>query len=146
MANTVVSSSLDYYNSLLEVCLLICTGWSMCWTHSLGLSQNTQIMLLQLLLLRSHYNSIFQIAILVCKFLHTGNPKYFNSSLILWNNIYNNTMFPEIPRFIQGVFWCSFFQERSPKLCQALKVTCFINYELSCDADLDYPNSTWVMH
>ena len=55
--------------------------------------------------IRVKYCSIFKTAVLVCKFLHSGNPKYFEPFLIPRHSTYNihrsqsDGMFLEVPQF-----------------------------------------------
>ena len=54
--------------------------------------------------------SILKTATLIYKFLHIGNPNYFDSSLRLCNSKYNtrhgqpNSLFLEVPKFVPSVF------------------------------------------
>ena len=96
VANALLSSRLDYCNSLFRslsssnMCRLQCVQNTLARivTKHTKYANITPI-LKDLHWLPIHYRSIFKTAILVCKFLHAGNPKYFGSSLRLCNSKYN---------------------------------------------------------
>ena len=111
-ANALVGSCLDYCNSLFR-------GLSALDLHKLQCVQNSLARIVANTTKYSHitpvrkalhwllikYRSIFKTAVLVYKFLHSGNPKYFEPFLIPRHSAYNTRrsqsdgMFLEVPHF-----------------------------------------------
>ena len=95
-ANSLVRSHLDYCNSLFR-------GLSALDLHKLQCVQKSLARIVANTTKFSHitpfrkalhwlpikYCSIFKTAVLVCKFLHNGNPKYFEPFLIPRHSAYN---------------------------------------------------------
>ena len=107
-ANALAVSRLDYSNSLLQ----ICAYFSVFRTVLPELCPSTPPSIHTSLQLEKHYIgcrtmycSIFKTAVLVCKFLHSGNPKYFEPFVIARHSAYNTCrsqldgMFLEVPLF-----------------------------------------------
>ena len=58
------------------------------------------------------YHSIFQIVVLVYKFLHSGNPKYFEPFLIPTHNAYNTHPSQSDGMFLEFPYFVSVFKSR----------------------------------
>ena len=113
-ANALVGSRLDYCNSLFR-------GLSALDLHKLQCVQNSLARIVANTTKYSHitpvrkalhwlpikYRSIFKTAMLVYKFLHSGNPKYFEPFLIPRHSAYNTRrsqsdgIFLEVPTLVQ---------------------------------------------
>ena len=111
-ANALVGSRLDYCNSLfrglsaLDLCKLQCVQNSLARivANTTKYSHITPVRK-ALHWLPIKYRSIFKTAMLVYKFLHSGNPKYFEPFLIPRHSAYNTRrsqsdgIFLEVPHF-----------------------------------------------
>ena len=111
-ANALVGSCLDYCNSLFRGLSALDLRKLQCVQNSLAriVANTTKYSHITPVRKALHwlpikYRSIFKTAVLVYKFLHSGNPKYFEPFLIPRHSAYNTCqsqsdgMFLEVPHF-----------------------------------------------
>ena len=111
-ANALVGSCLDYYNSLFRGLSALDLRKLQCVQNSLArfVANTTKYSHITPIRKALHwlpikYHSIFKTAVLVYKFLHRGNPKYFAPFLIPRHSAYktrqsqSDGMFLEVPHF-----------------------------------------------
>ena len=114
-ANALVTSRLDYCNSLFRSCpVSTCANYIVFKTQVLGLSQTVTNTHGHHLVSRLHwlpveFRCIFKTVTLVYKFLHNGHPSYFGPLLSTrcgrYSTRYNHTdkRFLEVPQFCPSV-------------------------------------------
>ena len=117
VANALVSSRLDYCNSLFRSLSTFNMKKLQCIQNTLAriVTNRTKFTSITPILKDLHwlpvkYRSIFKTATLVYKYLHTGNPSYFGSSIKLRDSKYNtrhghpNSMLLVVPQFVPSVY------------------------------------------
>ena len=118
-ANALVGSRLDYCNCLfrglsaLDLCKLQCVQNSLAiiMANTTKYSNITPVRK-ALLWLPIKYRSIFKTAMLVYKFLHSGDPKYFEPFLIPRRSAYNTRRSQSDGMFLGVLHFASVFKSR----------------------------------
>ena len=115
-ANALVGSRLHYCNSLLRGLSALILRKLQCVANTTKYSHITPVRKI-LHWLSIKYCSIFKTAVLVYKFLHSGNPKYFEPFLIPRHSAYNtrqsqsDVMFLEDPLCFGFQVWKAFWTQ-----------------------------------